>query len=419
MNLATKVLIDRVVGSALISLLLLARPRRRRSSPVEPRTIVVLKLLGLGSIIQATRLLAALRTKYPQAEIVFVTRKGNEELTNRIPGIASTRTIDDASLLSLLVSFLATVRGLRSRPDCCFVNLEAYSRLGVLITACSGARWAAGFYRQASDFNLRRIYDVFVYFNAGAPISEVYLQLGRAFGAGELPASLLELRTSSSDVEEVDTVLKERNVDAGAAMLIAINPNASQLRLERRWPVEKFSELIDSLLDQLPDAIVLLVGSFAERECTASVKSMVHARSAARVIDLAGGLSLGGLVALLRKSALLVTNDSGPMHMAMNVGTPTLALFGPVEPGHYFTQDARAKHAVIYHRVYCSPCVHHFEVAPCRGDNVCMKRITAGEVLSTALSLLRDEPMTRADDTRIVYLERGYALGVLGDQSRS
>ena len=92
-----------------------------------------------------------------------------------------------------------------------------------------------------------------------------------------------------------------------------------------------------------------------------------------RVFNLAGQLSLGGLFALLEGAACMITNDTGPMHMAWALDTPTVCLFGPVDPRHYAWQGSGVE--VIYKRIYCSPCVYEVDEPPCHGNNVCMKLI--------------------------------------------
>jgi ADP-heptose:LPS heptosyltransferase len=185
MRLETKIAIDRWFGTAAIrSLLLLGRlsGRKRSQDAIQPQTIFVLKLLGLGSIIQATPLLTAMLDLHPDAKIVFVTKRGNEALTNRLPGVSATLTMRDDGPFSLLTSLFRIVRACRTTRDACFINLEAHSKIGPLLTMLSGARWKAGFFRNPRDLAMAPAFDRLVYFNQSSPVAEVYLQLGRALG---------------------------------------------------------------------------------------------------------------------------------------------------------------------------------------------------------------------------------------------
>lgn len=414
MRLSTKIRIDRWLGAlALKVVLAFAARRHSRRSPPRPRCIAVIKLLGLGSIIQATPLLAALADRYPQARIVFVTKRGNEQLTERIAGIAESLSVDDTSLGRLLWSLWRLAGKLRAEADLCTINLEAYSNLGALIAIGSGARWKAGFFKNAADFQLAPTFDWLVYFNPEAPVSEVYLQLGRALGTRVFSPALARLRTLSSDSDDVDAVLAGFGMDTRHTPFIAVNPNASELRLERRWPAERFAQLLDRLAAAYPDTRFVMIGAADERAYVASIVDLVAAPSRSRVINLAGRLPLGGLVELLGRARLLVSNDSGPMHIAYSMGIPVVALFGPAAPGHYGLRGPVDRQVALYHRTYCSPCVHHFDVAPCRGDNVCLKIITTDEVVAAATWLIAGEGGPPATTNDVVYMDRDKPIGTV------
>ncbi len=114
-----------------------------------------------------------------------------------------------------------------------------------------------------------------------------------------------------------------------------------------------------------------------------------------RVVNLAGKLSLGGLFALLDGARYIVTNDTGPMHMALALETPTVALFGPSDPAQYGWVGPGVR--MVYKPIYCSPCVHEVSEPPCRGNNVCMWRITVEDVLE-AIDQVRNSADAGASD---------------------
>lgn len=414
MRLSTKIAIDRWLGAlALQVFIVLFALRRRRPTRPQPKRIVLIKLLGLGSIIQATPLIAALAERYPQCPISMVTKRGNEKLTERIPIIATSLRIDDTNLIRLAITLWQVVRKLRAEPDPCIINLEAYSNLGALIAAASGARWKAGYFRNPADLKLSSIFDVLVYFNPAAPISEVYMQLGRALDTRAVTPPLARLRALTGDSDEVDTALASCGINARESAFIVINPNASELRLERRWPDENFATTIEHLAQAYPSLRIVIIGVEDERRYVERIISQVAAPERLRVVNFAGRLSLGGLVELLGRARLLVTNDSGPMHIGYSLSIPVLALFGPVAPDHYALHGQEGKHVEIYRRTYCSPCVHHFDVAPCRGDNVCLKSISPTEVTAMAISLLEGQEPTSRANSDIIYSAGGKTVGVV------
>ncbi len=110
-----------------------------------------------------------------------------------------------------------------------------------------------------------------------------------------------------------------------------------------------------------------------------------------KVVNTAGVLSLPQLFALLKNAACMLTNDTGPMHMAIALGCPTVCLFGPVHPDHYGHVGKDV--VTLYAPVFCSPCVHEIEQPPCNGNNVCMRRLTPDLAIDAVNRLLksRDE----------------------------
>lgn len=328
------------------------------------KRIVVCKFKGLGSIIQCTPMLAALRNRYPNAEIVFVSTKANEQFLRRIGTIDRIVIINDKSFGKLVTSIAKSCWTLlRMRPDV-YIDLEIYSDFSTLVTLFSCARNRIGFYLRSSSFRMG-IYTHMMFFNTEVQIAEVYLQIARLFGPVTEPVSLYPLYEG---IDKASLILPEK-------AYIVVNPNASDLRIERRWGADKFRALIADCIAHYPDKLVVLVGSPAERAYTEEVSNGLPDD---RVWNLAGKTSIDQLIGLIRHAALVVTNDTGPMHIAFSCKSPTICLFGPCSPVQYgWVEHAR----IIYKRMYCSPCVHDFGTAPCRGNNVCMQQISVAEVM--------------------------------------
>jgi heptosyltransferase-2 len=101
----------------------------------------------------------------------------------------------------------------------------------------------------------------------------------------------------------------------------------------------------------------------------------------------AGLLSLGELIALLQRSTLILTNDSGPMHIAAALGRPVVALFGPESPALYGPPAGATR--TIYKAVSCSPClnVYNAKLFVCPYHARCMKEISTTDVLDAIRSL--------------------------------
>jgi ADP-heptose:LPS heptosyltransferase len=176
--------------------------------------------------------------------------------------------------------------------------------------------------------------------------------------------------------------------------------NGSDLSKERRWPTESFRELILRVSKCYPDKTLILCGSSHEKTVTQSV---IEGVESPRIINSAGLFTLGELFNVITYAHIIIANDTGPAHMALALGVKTLILFGPVHPRQVHMVDQKNFYP-IYKSVYCSPCVHIFDTAPCNGNNVCMKLITVNEVLQAAHLLLNDsEPPKKIPMETLLY----------------
>ncbi len=405
MKLKTKILIDRWLGHPLVSVMnifafLSGKLLKRRHDFENSRVIVICKLLGLGSIIQITPLLVSLRKRFPSARLVFLTQKSNAVLCNRLDTIDETLTLDDHSLISLILSTSVLLKRLWRMKVDIFVNLEIYSQLGSLLAFLSRARNRIGYYQHTGDVRVHGIYTHMIYFNPSAPIAQIYLEGARCLGITELHHSLMPPRIDQSNQTTLRKKLEALGGDFDRSNYIIVNPNASDLCRERRWPAQRYASLINRFHALHPDMQIYLIGA---KECEHTGAEVVKSLSlpAGRFFNLTGQLSLPELTALISGARIFITNDSGPMHLAFALGTPTVALFGPVTPAHYGGTDGNSQ-ILLFRHVYCSPCVHHFLEAPCHGDNQCMKLISIDDV-AAAVEVLLTGKKTPANDADLQY----------------
>jgi ADP-heptose:LPS heptosyltransferase len=256
-----------------------------------------------------------------------------------------------------------------------YIDLETYSYYSTAVATLSCARNRFGFYRVERNIRMG-VYTHMMFFNARAPIYQSYLQMARLAGCKAIIETLYNFPISddlrSSAKEKVKTACG--NSDGGT---VIINPNASDLRIERRWPLENFVSLVKNLSIAYPLKTFLLIGAANENEWVNEIHQKLDEETKKKVFNTAGLFSLGELFAVIDSGELIITNDTGPMHISFSLGRPTVSLFGPASPSQYGQNPSAFG---IYKNIYCSPCVHDFLTPPCKGDNQCMKQITVEEV---------------------------------------
>ena len=422
MGTRDKVRLDRLVATpSAWALNLAARSlgrvlqRSHATDPASVKTIVVAKLLGMGSIIQATPLLLALKRAYPSARLCFLTLAANRPLVERLASVDQGLYLDDRNARRFTADTLAALRTFVRGGIDLYFDLEVYSAASSCLSLLSLARNRFGLYRHSAGFK-RGLFTHLLYFNVNMPIRQIYLQLLAMAGTSPAPADELERMVLGP---EDHARLRAKLAAAGLALpdrYVVVNPNASDLLLERRWPPAHFVRLLTMLVERGHRPV--LTGAPAERSYVESVRNQLPEAVRARTLDVAGAIGLVDLFALIDGAACVISNDTGPMHVAFSLRRPTVCMFGPGSPVHYGMD--RPDVQVLYKSIFCSPCIYETDLPPCAGNNLCMQWISPEEVLEAAERLLSGAPSLDWRAQRVSRLDEapGKPLGMFSHPHR-
>jgi heptosyltransferase-2/heptosyltransferase-3 len=157
---------------------------------------------------------------------------------------------------------------------------------------------------------------------------------------------------------------------------VGINPGGD--RANRRWPIERYATVGNKIAATL-NARILIFGGPGEEQIAGSIQGKMKSE----VVNLAGNLSINDLAYVISRLDLLITNDSGPMHIAAATKTPVVAIFGPEDPVLMRPYTSEDLYRVIYKPLPCRPCQQDQCARP-----LCLDSITPEEVLSSCLELL-------------------------------
>jgi ADP-heptose:LPS heptosyltransferase len=150
----------------------------------------------------------------------------------------------------------------------------------------------------------------------------------------------------------------------------------------KKWPIERYAELADWLTGDRGYGVVVVAGP-----AQANQVSPMIARLRAPVVSLVARTTLPQLGALLRQAAFLISNDSGPMHLAAAVGTPVVAIFGPTDPRRVGPYGSG--HVVLQKQFDCSRCKRN----DCVQGLQCLKAISVDDVREAVQQLARRNPV--------------------------
>ena len=384
MNLKSKQYIDHIVGPVLCSVLTvfdklasLFPSYRRGNNRNDIRTILVIKFWGMGSILLCSAGLKQLKKSKPEARIIFLTLKRNFEILKSLDICDEVEGLEiEKGITVLLVDIVKLLFRLKKKSIDLVIDFEFFTRFSAIISYLVHANSLGGFYDPAVWRG--NLHTIKVPFNRYWPAKKNFENLIARSINTDFPDDLpfAAPRVTETDIASLKEILHANGISERDD-IICVNANAGELALERRWPQQNFILLIQKLLKEYKSKIIL-VGSSSERPY---VQSIVTACGNDSIVNCAGMLSVRQLAALFTRSKMLITNDSGPLHLAIVMGTATVSFFGPETPLLYGPHGE--KHIVFYKNIDCSPCmnVHTGKMVQCvKNSPECLKTITVDDV---------------------------------------
>ena len=349
--------------------------------------VLVVQPSWVGDAVMATPTLRAIRELYPQAHISYMMRRYVKPIYTGMPWadqLITYRTGKTRAKAGKGQFFELAARLRSARFDLAILLPNSFKT--ALVCKMARIPRIVGYDRDGRGFLLTdRLLPVkdrgkFV----PTPIVKYYL--GAAHYLGSQHRDLHpQLFVTDHEAREAGDVLTRcglppdlcRPGSWGAAPLILLNPGAA-FGAAKCWKPEYFAELADRFIEEL-GATVLVSAAPKERSIVEAIKrSMRHAP-----VDLSNkGMTLGSLKEIVRRCDLMVTNDTGPRHIAAAMDVPVVTVFGPTHPE--WTEIYYAKERQVAVKVFCGPCQKKL----CPLDHRCMTGVTPGMVYARSAELL-------------------------------
>ncbi len=356
----------------------------RTDELAEARKILVRATNWVGDAVMSLPALEALRRRFPAAEIVLLTKPWVGELYWHSPAVNRLIIYNPEKEHRGWQGFRRLIAELRSE------QFDA----AVLLQNAFQAAWMAhrariplriGYATDGRALLLTHPVEIPPAGHYGHQ-SNYYWQLLYRAGLAERPAPIERIRLAVQPSEKTWAAKHLRGMGlAGPRFFVGLHPGAS-FGPAKQWLPERFADLADRLIGAL-HADVLIFGSPAERPLAEAVaQAMRHT-----LVILAGETSLRQWMALLSQCRLVISNDSGAMHLAAALGVAVVAIFGSTDAGATGPLSARAR--VVQYRVDCSPCGHRV----CPIDFRCMRGVTVEHAHRVALGLVKEFGVTHDD----------------------
>lgn len=373
-----------LVGSAIVKLSDLVR-----KPSAKPQKILFVELSEMGSTILADPAMKRAQRHF-DAELFFVIFNQNKpslDLLGTIPE-KNIFTLREQSLFTLIYDAIRFVFWCRKQRIDTTVDLELFSRVSALLTGFSFAGRRVGYHNFHGEGLYRgHMLTHKVSYNPHIHIAKNFVALIHALEVDQDEKPFAKIKISDEDIKLDQVSFSEQQQkpirDKIAALypelkqqrLVLINPNASELLPQRRWPQDRFEALMSRLLEQYDDILILITGAPSELAQAEQIKQQVNHP---RCINFAGQLKLQQMPILYSLSELMVTNDSGPGHFSSITPLKTFVLFGPETPKLY---GSLGNSTAIFAGLACSPCVSaaNHRKTPCT-EPLCMQAIEVEQV---------------------------------------
>ncbi len=345
----------------------------RQSTP----PILIVLIAGIGDMVLASVAIRAVRTGHPDSEIHLLTSSEAAPLAEGYPYVDHVHRFPIRELRTdkgCLLDVARVIHSLRRRPFGSILNLYRVSSLA------GGLKMGALFSLLKADRKIGHARYGFGWFLTerlpagtftGRHVAEAMLEI--AARAGGIPDRKgIEVFWNT----EIASRWEEFFLPLMGRVIVGINPGGD--RENRRWAPDRFAAVAEEIIGRFNAAVILLGGP-----ADVPIASDIAVRIRSNVFNLAGKTSVDALPYIISRMDLLITNDSGPMHIAAAAKTPLVALFGPEDPKLFGPFTSPELYRVIQKDLPCRPC----------GDKKCvslscLNLITIEEVLAACCELL-------------------------------
>jgi lipopolysaccharide heptosyltransferase II len=356
----------------------------------HPKRILVIRLDLIGDLVLSLTVVRALKRAYPEAEVDLLATPVSARVALHDPNLSEIITYDPniwrrpKALVQLKNWHEARKLARRMRSRHYDLAVSIYANWAAVLAVLSGAKRRVGYGPEGypgfmTDPVPGGIPGRWRHY---APLDDKHevdycLELAKAAGATLTPEDRIpHLYVDKQSQLEVEQMLHDAGVQPDEQVIVChVSSNNGQ---SKRWPIPYWATLIDRLVRE-EHAQVVLSGASSDLPIIEGVTRRMQEHA----INLAGKTSLTQLAALLQRADLVISGDSGPMHMAVAVDTPLIAIHGPTNPslGGPVSPDA----TILRSHIWCSPCYNAKDPADCRFYTTqCMKNILPSVVFAVA-----------------------------------
>jgi lipopolysaccharide heptosyltransferase II len=354
------------------------------------KRILIINPFGIGDVLFTTPILRAIKDGYPDVYMGYLCNRRTKEILEDNPCIDvlyiyekdEYRTECKKSKIRCVKKFIAFLRSIKNDKYDLVIDLSlgrSYNFFSWLI----GIKKRVGFnYKRRGRFLTQKI-DIDGY--SGKHVVDFYLDLLKFLNIN-YKSRQLEVFTARQDIEWADNLLDKITSDRSSPIIIGLVPfggaSWGKSAYIKHWQEDKFIQLGKKISGDF-NAVLLVFGDHFEKNACDRIADKIGLEA----VSVAGQISLKQFVALLRRCRIVITNDGGPLHLAVAAGAKTVSIFGPVDERVYGPYPKTNDHIVIKHDLDCRPCYHKFKMSHC-DERKCLDEIDVDKVYMAIKELL-------------------------------
>jgi len=357
----------------------------------KPERILIVNTFGIGDVLFTTPLIRNIKENLPDCFLGYICNQRAKGVLINNPHIDKImvfekdyyRNLAKFSRLKALKDFLKFLNRIRRERFDLAIDLSLSGQVSFFLWLI-GIKKRIGFNYKNRGRLLSQSIAIEGY--EGKHVVEFYLELLKFMGF-KVVSQNLEIYLSPAENMWKEDFLKNNNI-SDEDMVIAIIPGGGASWGKdaglKHWPAENFAKIADKCIEKFKAKIIIL-GDYSDL----NICNKVFEATNGEVIQVCGRTDLRQFAAILNRSNLVITNDGGPLHIAVAMGAKTVSIFGPVDERVYgpFSNDP-VRHRVVKRFLDCRPCYQRFKMAECNNKRICLEGLSPDEVLRAVEDLI-------------------------------
>ncbi|RKY39574.1 MAG: hypothetical protein DRP75_01660 [Candidatus Omnitrophota bacterium] len=350
------------------------------------RSALLVNPFGLGDVLFTTPVLRILKKTFPYISLTYMCNYRSAPLLEHNPYIArilpfsrgDIRKVAQNSKVSAFKKVISLLKEISKQKFDLLIDFSLDYRYSMLARILGIPRRIGFDYKGRGRFLTKKI-EIEEF--KKKHMVDYYLDLLKLIKIEKQEERVsLDLFLSSMDEQWAEEFLRTKKLEE--KKIVGVIPGGGEswgeMATYKHWAREKFAEVADGLVSKYK-VDILLLGSGEEKEICKQVNRLMHKKA----IIVCGQTNIREFAALLKRCALIICNDGGPLHIAVSQKVPTISLFGPVDEQVYGPYPPADKHIVVKKDIACRPCYKRFKINLCR-ERRCLELISSQEVFQIA-----------------------------------